>query len=89
MSLIHACRLNEVNPFDYLLAIATHAEAVKLIPRSWLPWNDAEGLRGTVDWMEAAERPPNVRGFIHVLDEEVHPFAGVWKFAKSRLKLCN
>jgi transposase len=39
MSLIHTCRLNGVNPFDYLLAIATHAEAVKLIPSAWLPWN--------------------------------------------------
>ena len=39
MSLIHTCRLNSVNPFDYLLAIATHADAVKLIPRAWLPWN--------------------------------------------------
>jgi len=38
-SLIHTCRLNGVNPFDYLLAIATHLEAVKLIPRVWLPWN--------------------------------------------------
>lgn len=39
MSLIHTCRLNAVNPFDYLLAIATHPEAVKLIPKAWLPWN--------------------------------------------------
>jgi transposase len=39
MSLIHTCRLNRVNPFDYLQAIATHPEAVKLIPRAWLPWN--------------------------------------------------
>ena len=39
MSLIHTCRLNEVNPFDYLLAIATHPEAVKLVPQAWLPWN--------------------------------------------------
>jgi hypothetical protein len=39
MSLIHTCRLNGVNPFDYLLAIATQADAVKLVPRSWLPWN--------------------------------------------------
>jgi hypothetical protein len=39
MSLIHTCRLNGVNPFDYLLAIATHPEAVKLIPKAWLPWN--------------------------------------------------
>jgi hypothetical protein len=39
MSLIHTCRLNAANPFDYLLTIATHAEAVKLIPKAWLPWN--------------------------------------------------
>jgi hypothetical protein len=39
MSLIHTCRLNGVNPFDYLLALATHADAVKLVPRTWLPWN--------------------------------------------------
>jgi transposase len=39
MTLIHTCRLNAVNPFDYLLAITTHADAVKLVPRAWLPWN--------------------------------------------------
>jgi len=39
MSLIHTCRLNKVNPFEYLLAIATHADAVKLVPQAWLPWN--------------------------------------------------
>lgn len=39
MSLIHTCRLNGINPFEYLLAIATHAEAVKLVPQAWLPWN--------------------------------------------------
>ena len=39
MTLIHTCRLNGINPFEYLLAIATHAEAVKLVPQAWLPWN--------------------------------------------------
>jgi transposase len=39
MSLIHTCRLNGINPFEYLLAIATHADAVKLVPQAWLPWN--------------------------------------------------
>ena len=39
MSLIHTCRLNGINPFEYLLAIATHPEAVKLDPQAWLPWN--------------------------------------------------
>ncbi len=39
MSLIHTCRLNRVNPFAYLLAIATHAKDVKAHPSAWLPWN--------------------------------------------------
>ena len=39
MSLIHTCRLNRVNPFAYLLAITTHAKAVKAHPSAWLPWN--------------------------------------------------
>lgn len=39
MSLIHTCRLNGVNPFEYLLAIATHSQAVKLTPQAWMPWN--------------------------------------------------
>ena len=44
MSLIHTCRLNGINPFDYLLAIATHAQAVTLIPKAWLPWNYTDAL---------------------------------------------
>ena len=39
MSLIHTCRLNRVNPFAYLLAIATHTNDVKARPSAWLPWN--------------------------------------------------
>jgi transposase len=39
MSLIHTCRLNAVNPFAYLLAIATHPTDVGSRPSDWLPWN--------------------------------------------------
>ncbi len=39
MSLIHTCRLNRVNPYDYLLAIATHPQQVQAQPEQWLPWN--------------------------------------------------
>jgi transposase len=39
MSLIHTCRLNRINPFAYLLAIATHSKEVKSRPSAWLPWN--------------------------------------------------
>jgi hypothetical protein len=33
------CRLNEVNPFDYLTALQRNAAAVKASPADWLPWN--------------------------------------------------
>jgi transposase len=39
MSLIHTCRLNGVSPYDYLLAIAMHPQAVKDQPQAWMPWN--------------------------------------------------
>jgi hypothetical protein len=39
MSLIHTCRLNDANPFDYLTALQSHAELVKANPADWLPWN--------------------------------------------------
>ena len=39
MSLIHTCRLNGANPFDYLSALQRHASAVKANPSQWLPWN--------------------------------------------------
>ncbi len=39
MSLIHTCRLNAINPFDYLSTLLLHAAAVKLKPADWLPWN--------------------------------------------------
>jgi transposase len=39
MGLIHTCRLNRINPFAYLLALATHAKEVTAHPAAWLPWN--------------------------------------------------
>ncbi len=39
MSLIHTCRLNDQNPFDYLLALARHRREVAAHPEDWLPWN--------------------------------------------------
>jgi len=39
MSLIHTCRLNRVNPYDYLLAIAQNPQLVRAQPKQWLPWN--------------------------------------------------
>jgi transposase len=39
MSLIHTCRLNGVNPLDYLTVLQSHAAAVKAKLADWLPWN--------------------------------------------------
>ena len=45
MSLIHTCRLNGVNPFDYLTAIQKHAKRVRTDSAKWLPWNYQEQLK--------------------------------------------
>jgi len=39
MSLIHTCRLNQINPYDYLLAIAKNPQPIKEQPQRWMPWN--------------------------------------------------
>jgi len=39
MSLIHTCRLCDVNPLDYLNALQNHAAEVINSTALWLPWN--------------------------------------------------
>jgi transposase len=46
MSLIHTCRLCDVNPFEYLNALARHAQDVIDHAAQWLPWNYREQLGG-------------------------------------------
>lgn len=41
MSLIYTAKVNGINPYDYLNALQEHADAVKLNPSAWLPWNYA------------------------------------------------
>ena len=41
MSLIHTCRLNAINPFEYLVALARHPTEVARNPDQWLPWTYA------------------------------------------------
>ena len=48
MSLIHTCELNDVNPFDYLMALQQHADSVSKAPDQWLPWNYSKTLE-TID----------------------------------------
>ena len=44
MSLIHTAELNQVNPFDYLVALLRHPVAVAENPSAWLPWNYASAV---------------------------------------------
>lgn len=46
MSLIHTCRLCDVNPLDYLNALQRHAGEVIASPALWLPWNFPAQLSG-------------------------------------------
>ena len=39
MSLVETCRANEVNPFDYMLAVVRNADRVNAEPERWMPWN--------------------------------------------------
>jgi hypothetical protein len=47
MSLVQTCRANEVNPFQYMMAVLTHAPAAKANPGRWLPWTFTESLADT------------------------------------------
>jgi hypothetical protein len=44
LSLIHTCAEMGENPFDYLTALHTHADAVARSPGAWLPWTFRESL---------------------------------------------
>lgn len=44
MSFIHTCELNDVNPFDYLVAVLRHPKEVAESPEQWLPWNYTANL---------------------------------------------
>jgi len=57
MSLIHTCRLNGINPWDYLIALQDHLAAVPLAPARWLPWNYQQTL--TAGHTPARDAPPS------------------------------
>ena len=44
MSLVHACQLNQVNPFDYPTQLRRHADRLAAGPHLWMPWNYCETL---------------------------------------------
>jgi hypothetical protein len=44
MSLIHTAELSKANPFDYLMALQRHHQAVLDEPGLWMPWNYQQTL---------------------------------------------
>ena len=56
MSLIHTAELCATNPFDYLVAVQRHCEAVASNPEQWMPWNYAQALAQD---QPAGPDPPN------------------------------
>jgi hypothetical protein len=44
MSIIETCSLNEVNPFNYLIAIQKNSDKVLNHYKDWLPWNYSHSL---------------------------------------------
>ena len=39
MSLVHTCKLNNINPFDYLTELQRNSSSVFKNPGEWMPWN--------------------------------------------------
>jgi transposase len=39
LSVIETCALNQMNPYNYLIAIQQYVEKVMKEPHLWLPWN--------------------------------------------------
>ncbi|MGA2080283.1 MAG: transposase domain-containing protein [Holophaga sp.] len=46
MSLIHTAEINDINPFDYLVALQRKQAMAEENPEEWMPWNYAGTLAG-------------------------------------------
>jgi hypothetical protein len=57
-SLIETCRLNGVNPLDYLRALMENRSAVFADPADWLPWNYRETLANGEQRLPLSHPPP-------------------------------
>ncbi len=57
-SLIETCRLNGINPLDYLSALMQNRSAVFADPAAWFPWRYLETLRSTEPSVPLSHLPP-------------------------------
>ena len=67
-SLIETCRLNGVNPIDYLSALLHHRSAVFAHPAHWLPWNFQDAPTASAPAPPLGHLPPIIghRGVLGV-----------------------
>jgi len=56
-SLLQTCQMNGVNPFNYLLSLATNSSALFKSPQDWLPWNYQETMERL---HQESQHPPNI-----------------------------
>ena len=54
MALIHTAELNEVNAFDYMVALLRHPQQIAEHPSEWMPWN----YQTTLESLSAGPDPP-------------------------------
>jgi transposase len=54
MSLIHTAELNDIAPFEYLVALQRNAVALGANPAAWMPWN----YQATLAARHAGPDPP-------------------------------
>ena len=57
-SLIETCRLNAINPLDYLSALMHNRSAVFADPTAWFPWNYRETLHAMEQPVPLSHLPP-------------------------------
>lgn len=56
LSMVRTSVKNGIDPVEYLSAVATHADNVRLSPESWLPWTYQKTL-GTLNSLAATAQP--------------------------------
>jgi transposase len=57
-SSIETCRLNGINPLDYLSALMHNRSAVFANPTAWFPWNYRETLHAMEQPVPLSNSPP-------------------------------
>ena len=55
MSLIHTAELNDIAPFEYLVALQRHEAELAVNPAAWMPWN----YQATLAERDAGPDPPD------------------------------